>query len=384
MSGNCAGNYRKMNGLKLTKYWADNLLRLLAVRQYRLAASAMMVLGMLFSINAVASEMLSAATLTAKNVAVVVNAQDTNSLAIGDYYLNARNIPKKNLITVDVSPHAPMLTEAEFKALREQIYASIDDEIQVIVLAWTKPYAVHCNSITAAVTLGYQAKQCEDGCSVGIKNPYFNSPSRQPYKDFNMRLAILLPTDSIEVAKNIIDKGVLSSFRISESTAYFLKTSDDARSKPREQFFPRDLTKIESKKLSIRTIKADSIRDKKDIMFYFTGMVSVPHLETLNFMPGAVADHLTSGGGVLVGGGQMSSLKWLEAGATGTYGSVSEPCNYWQKFPNPAVLLNHYLAGESLIESYWKSVYWPTQGLIIGEPLATPYLSQTNLTKPLY
>lgn len=90
-------------------------------------------------------------------------------------------------------------------------------------------------------------------------------------------------------------------------------------------------------------------------------------------MPGAVADHLTSAGGVLVDGGQMSSLKWLEAGATGTYGAVSEPCNYWQKFPNPAVLLNHYLAGETLIEAYWKSVYWPTQGLILGEPLASPY-----------
>lgn len=311
--------------------------------------------------------------ITPDQVAVIVNSQDANSLIVGDYYLNARNIPKTNLIKVDISPDASVMTEQQFLTLRTTIFAQLHENIKVIVLAWTKPFAVNCNSITSAVTLGYQAKQCENGCGVGIKNPYFNSASHNPEKDFNMRLSILLPTDSIEVAKNIIDKGVLSSFRLNESTAYFLKTKDDARSKPREPFFPKDLTQIESKKLWIRTINADSIKDKKDIMFYFTGMVSVPYLETLNFMPGAVADHLTSAGGILLDGGQMSSLKWLEAGATGTFGTVSEPCNYWQKFPNPAVLLNHYLAGDTLIEAYWKSVYWPTQGLILGEPLAAPY-----------
>ncbi len=44
-----------------------------------------------------------------------------------------------------------------------------------------------------------------------------------------------------------------------------------------------------------------------------------------------------------------------------------------KKFSNPQVLLSHYLAGETLIEAYWKSVAWPAQGLLIGEPLAAPY-----------
>jgi hypothetical protein len=70
----------------------------------------------------------------------------------------------------------------------------------------------------------------------------------------------------------------------------------------------------------------------------------------------------------------MSSLKWLEAGATASYGTVSEPCSYWQKFPHPAVLLKHYLSGATAVEAYWKSVAWPAQGVFIGEPLAAPYL----------
>ena len=378
MNGFCVGNYYRIPRLMLIKNQIKLLFFLVANQLDVLTKIGfLMVFCLLFSVNVSASELLPS-TITANNVAVIVNINDANSVAIGDYYINARNIPKKNLIAVDITSGIAALNESEFKALHEKIFSNIGDDIEVIVLAWTRPYAVNCNAITAAITLGYQAKQCEDSCAVGIKNPYFNSKSRNSKKDFNMRLSILLPTDSIEVAKNIIDKGVLSSFKLNESTAYFLKTKDQARSKPREAFFPKDLTKVESKKLWIRTINADSIRDKKDVMFYFTGAVSVPYLETLNFMPGAVADHLTSAGGVLVNGGQMSSLKWLEAGATGSFGSVSEPCNHWQKFPNPAVLLTHYLAGETLIEAYWKSVYWPTQGLILGEPLAAPYSAVTS------
>lgn len=108
-------------------------------------------------------------------------------------------------------------------------------------------------------------------------------------------------------------------------------------------------------------------------MFYQTGLARVGKLETLRFLPGALADHLTSYGGDLLGSGQMSSLRWLEAGATASYGTVSEPCNHWQKFPHPQILLQHYLSGATAIEAYWRSVAWPAQGLFIGEPLARPY-----------
>ena len=69
----------------------------------------------------------------------------------------------------------------------------------------------------------------------------------------------------------------------------------------------------------------------------------------------------------------MSSLRWLEAGATGSYGAVVEPCNYLTKFPYPAIVIDRYIRGETLIEAYWKSVAWPGQGIFIGEPLARPF-----------
>jgi uncharacterized protein (TIGR03790 family) len=100
---------------------------------------------------------------------------------------------------------------------------------------------------------------------------------------------------------------------------------------------------------------------------------------TNSYLPGAIADHLTSFGGTLTRSGQMPATRWLDAGVTGSYGTVTEPCNYWQKFPNPQIVMGHYLAGETLIESYWKSVKWPAQGLFVGEPLAKPYAKSAPL-----
>jgi uncharacterized protein (TIGR03790 family) len=116
----------------------------------------------------------------------------------------------------------------------------------------------------------------------------------------------------------------------------------------------------------------ETSRYAQDVLFYFIGAAQVAGLETLRFLPGAIADHLTSAGGQLTDSAQMSALRWLEAGATG-YGAVVEPCNIPGKFPNPAVLARHYLAGDTLIEAYWKSVAMPGQGIFIGEPLAAPF-----------
>jgi uncharacterized protein (TIGR03790 family) len=136
--------------------------------------------------------------------------------------------------------------------------------------------------------------------------------------------------------------------------------------------------KIARPPLDIHTEKAEAIEGKSDILFYLTGLVSVPKLDTLRFLPGALADHLTSSGGDLLGHGQMSSLRWLQAGATASYGTVSEPCNHPQKFPHAGVLIQHYLRGETALEAYWKSVAWPAQGLFIGDPLAAPYRSSVE------
>lgn len=309
--------------------------------------------------------------LQASQLAVVVNDEDASSVEIAAYYQQARRIPDGNMVHVRI-PHGPRrLNVAEFEALRAQIASQLKPEIQAILLVWTVPYAVECNSITAALTLGFDAEQCRKTCSPGRPSPYFDSRSRQAYADHGIRISMLLPTDSIERAKSVISRGVMSGFRMQPASAYFLVTSDKLRNSRAHLFPPSE--SLPALRFGIKTLRQDNLTDATDIMIYETGLASVPGLDTLKFLPGALADHLTSTGGELLGSGQMSSLRWLDAGATASYGTVSEPCNHWQKFPHPQVLLRHYLAGETAIEAYWKSVAWPSQGLVIGEPLAAPY-----------
>ena len=311
-----------------------------------------------------------------ENLAVVINELDAKSVEVGNYYLAARRIPPANLVKVGLPPGTRSLKPENFSSLRQQVISQLAPNIQAVLFVWTTPYAVGCNSITSAFTLGYDARQCEKTCAPGKPSAYFNAKSRSPLEDHGIRISMLLPVESVEQAKALIDRGVLSTFRLNEASGYFLITSDKNRS-TRSQFFPKSGS-IPVKRLEIKTLNADAIEDKHDVMFYFTGLTHVPGLATLDFMPGAIADHLTSTGGDLLGKSQMSSLRWLEAGATASYGTVSEPCNYWQKFPNPVVLVQHYLLGETAIEAYWKSVAWPAQGLFIGEPLACPYCQDCN------
>jgi len=311
------------------------------------------------------------ASLQPDQLAIVINDDDPHSVAVGDYYRMRRHIPAANVVHVRIPGKPHQISPARFRLLKEEIDAALGPQVQAVLMVWTAPYAVDCNSITGAYTLGFDAGQCVTTCAAGRPSTYFNSPSQQPFSDHGMRLSMLLPVESVEQAKALIDRGVASGFRPVPATAYYLVTSEKARN-ARAGFFPPS-GRMATKQLTTRTMRADALEGAQDILIYQTGMARVDKLGTLRFVPGALADHLTSLGGDLLGAGQMSSLRWLEAGATASYGSVSEPCNHWQKFPNPAVLLRHYVQGGSAIEAYWKSVAWPTQGLFIGEPLATPY-----------
>jgi len=184
---------------------------------------------------------------------------------------------------------------------------------------------------------------------------------------------MMLAGRSFRDVKKLIDRGVASDHTFPRGTGYLVSTSDAARN-VRASVYPEIIDRYMQTPFDIRLVKANFIQNRKNVLFYFTGIVRVAALDSISFAPGAIADHLTSAGGYLTGGGdQMSSLRWLEAGATASYGTVSEPCNYPQKFPQPEIVIDRYLHGERLIEAYWKSVAWPGQGVFIGEPLADPF-----------
>jgi len=309
--------------------------------------------------------------LSASKLAVVINSADPLSVAIGEYYVQRRNIPAANVARVNFDNHRSIIPSAEFARLKTAIDEQLPGSVQAYALTWTRPYRVDCMSITSAFAFGFDPSYCAQSCAATKLSPYYNSTAVAPYDQLRVRPAMSIAASSLEQAKLLIDRGVHSDGTAPRGTAYLVSGNDAARD-VRAAEYP-DSIMLVGDKIKITVVHGAAIEHRGDVMFYFVGAEQVPSIETNHFLPGAAADHLTSFGGQLTDSSQMSSLKWLQAGATGSYGTVVEPCNFTSKFPNAALLMAHYLAGETLIEAYWKSVAMPGQGLFIGEPLAAPY-----------
>ena len=242
--------------------------------------------------------------------------------------------------------------------------------------------------VTTAFAVGeYDDKWCNTSgmsCSTTSPAATYQSESFKPADDHGIRPAMMLAAASVDDAKKLIDRGVASDATFPGGKGWLVRTTDKARSVRFADF--RSLPAAWSHPGGLELEYQDAVdgsgtntvENENDILFYFTGLAKVAGIATNTYRPGAVADHLTSFGGRVPTSGQMSILRWLEAGATGSYGTVVEPCNYQSKFPRISVLLPFYFRGGTLLESYWKSVAWPGEGLFVGEPLARPWGTQTE------
>lgn len=309
--------------------------------------------------------------LTRADLAVVVNSRDPLSKKIANYYVKQRRIPAENVITVAFAPGRNTMQAEEFERLKARVDAQARPRVQAYALTWAAPYRVECMSITAAFALGFDTAYCAQGCKPTKRSIYYASNSLRPFSDLKVRPTVTLAARSFEQAKKLIDRGVASDGSLPEGHAWLLETPDKNRS-TRKVYFPA-VQQAFADVLPVHVEKKRAIENQANVMFYFTGLVRVPAIDSNQYLPGAIADHLTSSGGQLTDSKQMSAIEWLEAGVTGSYGTVVEPCSFPAKFPNPGIVMANYLSGSSLLEAYWKSVAMPGQGIFIGEPLAKPY-----------
>ncbi|MES9990802.1 MAG: TIGR03790 family protein [Candidatus Thiodiazotropha sp.] len=305
-------------------------------------------------------------------LAVVVNDRDPLSLRIGEYYIQARGLPETNLLHLTFDPNRKSLSAAEFTNLRNLLLKKTPEHIQAYALTWHTPYRVGCMSMTAAITFGFDKAWCsEHRCATTKHSAYYKYSGSNPFQDLSLRPSMVIAAKSLNDAKALIDRGLAADASLPRGTAYLLKTSDKHRS-VRAIDYAR-IKMLMQGWIDTEIVHQDSLRNRDDVLFYFTGKTWVLGLDTLDFLPGAVADHLTSAGGQLPGSAQMSAMAWLQAGASGSYGTVVEPCNHIGKFPRPALVMEHYGSGSTLIEAYWKSVQQPGEGIFIGDPLAAPF-----------
>lgn len=330
------------------------------------------------------------------NVAVVVNQDSTNSIQLGNYYCEQRGVPPQNLVRINWPGTNTTWARSDFETvLLNPLVATLagrglTNQIDYVVLSMDIPYQVTdtngINSTTAALFYGFKTDDCSNNCPSGIpgcnlpvasSNAYAASESifrQMPPIDpgSNSWLVTMITSSNLALAQGIIDRGVASDGTFPTQTVWLAKTSDPARNVRYQEFDNTIFDARVAGNLSIQRTNSDSPYGLTNLCGYQTGLYQFTIL-TNALVPGAIADSLTSFGGLIYQPNDHTTLLvFLNSGASGSYGTVTEPCNYLEKFPSPQDYF-YQARGFSLAECYYQSLVNPYQGLMVAEPLAAPF-----------
>jgi uncharacterized protein (TIGR03790 family) len=338
------------------------------------------------------------------NVVVVVNQNSTNSVQLGNYYCEKRGVPPQNYlrITNNWSGSNIWWTQLEFETnLLDPLVAMLADrgltnQVDYVVLSMDIPFQVAAsngfNATTAALFYGFKTDDCSNNCPEGIPGCNLPAASSNAYAfsegifrqtppiaaGSNSWLVTMLTSSNLAQAQAIVDGGVASDGAFPTQTVWLAKTTDWARNVRYVEFDNAIFDARVAGDSALMRTNSDSPYGLTNLQGYLTGLYSFDILSNA-FVPGAIADSLTSYGGFIFWpNSQTTVLVFLNAGAAGSYGTVTEPCNWPQKFPSPQDYF-YQARGFSLAECYYMSLANPYQGLIVGEPLAAPFASPPGI-----
>ena len=350
---------------------------------------------------------------------IVYAVDDDLSISIAQYYQSARGIPAENLFPVTLGSTGHRVPWSEFQAVKQSLDAQLAgrDDIQALAITWLCPWKItpvaganEGMSVTSVLSLGFEDRYYNTSGGhhePTAATPYHASGSTRPYRDFGIRPCVMIAAEDDVRARDLIDRGLAAEGTFPGGKGFFVHTPDPNRSirvptflssigrwdRPggvEIDYLDRD-NGMELNNLADVIASGAYLENEIDVLFYQTGMTTIPSIATNTFLPGALADHVTSSGGGLTSRGddfdvmrgyaetQMSILNWLEAGAAGSYGTVAEPGPLPDKFPNPVLLVDRYVRGATMLQAYWESVRTPGEGIFVGDPLARPFGSRASL-----
>ena len=329
------------------------------------------------------------------NVAVVVNQSSTNSVQLGNYYCEKRGVPPQNLVRVNWAGGNITWTRAEFETiLRSSLTNALNsraltNQIDFVVLCMDIPYRVtnttvnvanNVNATTAALFYGFKDNPVDpmNFCSLasGTTNLYAGSESifRQTppiSASSNSWLTFMLTATNLGKAKALVDLGVVSDASFPTQHVFLTKSSDVIRNLRYAQADNAVLNTRLRGNYDATLTNTYSDFGLGPMLGFQNGIV---HFNMYgSYVPGAMADNLTSFSGYLFESvGHTTAMDFINNGATASYGTIVEPCAYPDKFP---VAQNYFFQsrGFSIGECYYQSVTNPYQGIMVGEPLAAPF-----------
>jgi uncharacterized protein (TIGR03790 family) len=328
------------------------------------------------------------------NVVVVVNQNSTNSVQLGNYYCEQRQVPPQNVLRAswpggNIQWLRSDLQSVILNPLLSMLSArQLTNQIDYVLLCMDFPYRVAdtngANSTTTALFYGFVPDVGVLGsCSLpnASSNSYAGSEylfrSVAPGTSKTNFLAVMLTASNLAQAKLVIDGGVASDGSFPTQTVYLAKSSDASRNIRYSTFDNAVFNTRLRGNYSMQRTNADPTYFLGDIFGLQSGWGNAYVVASTTFAPGALADNLTSYGGQIFEWTtdifhQLNILSLLTLGAAGSYGTVIEPCAYLGKFPSPQNYF-YQARGFSMAECYYQSVTNPFQGLLSGEPLAAPF-----------
>ena len=333
------------------------------------------------------------------NVVVVVNQNSTDSVQLGNYYCEKRHVPPQNLLRTSWTGGNVAWMKTDFETVILNPLLSmlstrrLTNQIDYVLLSMDFPYRVNnggsfsvsgTNSTTSALFYGFKADYPPlvnpASCSLasGSVNAYagsegifrFTPPVSAKSNSF---LVTMITASNLAQAKWVIDRAVASDSTFPAQTVYLGKSDDTSRN-IRYILFDNVVfnTRLRGN-YSVQRTNVNWSNYLGEVAGYENGYQnSIP---TTNYVPGALADQLTSFSGELYDqSDHTTALNYLDAGAAGSYGTIIEPCGYLAKFPNPQIFF-YQSRGFTMAECYYQGVTNPYQGLVLGEPLAAPFAS---------
>lgn len=351
---------------------------------------------------------LTAAAQAPSEVLLLVNNQSPDSRHIAKEYAQLRGIPEENMVRLDLSgsvlePEAQISPEDFMRFIWEPAQSAIRERgLQSQILAWvySVDFPVRITTDPPMSLMGMTFVRghvpASDVISKGsVISPFFAGPDKpdgpaaegQSLSWFHDVLKDRMPLPSMmlgftgsrgnDVASILqcLRSGVASDGTRPTGTVFFV-TSDDVRSRCRAWQYPAAAAELQSLGVGARITDQFS-NDERSILGFMMGGASVNPLYGGGvYLPGCMAEHLTSCAGIFHISDQTKMTAWILGGASATAGTVTEPMAIWTKFPSARFYV-HQARGFSMLESFYLSIRCPLQVLLIGDPLAQPFAAKS-------
>ena len=336
-------------------------------------------------------------------VLILANDRSANSIEIAKEYARLRGIPEVNIVrlgfSAELTAKFPSISPDEFSkfiwnpVMQAMKARGIDDHILAWVYSTDFPTAIVFDPVISIQGLTFLRNRLPEKDKVyrgTYLSPLFAGPDNQGSDGFSSQtfdvhrewLGEDMPLPSMmlgytgemgntkEDVLKCLGRGAGSDGTAPAGTVYFV-TNGDVRSSCRAWQFPRAVSELQ--RHGVNSVITNEFPAGAKIIGLMTGSAWVsPEAGANTYLAGAMAEHLTSAAGVFNSGDQTKLTAWIQAGATASAGTVTEPLSIWNKFPCARFYV-HYAAGCTMIESFFQSIRCPLQILLVGDPLARPW-----------